>query len=44
MKQGTVKFLGSYPSAYGSAEVQEANRDGVAAADAWLSGLRGRIL
>ncbi|MGB1681300.1 MAG: prephenate dehydratase [Acidimicrobiales bacterium] len=44
MKQGTVKFLGSYPSAYGSAEVQEANRDGVASADAWLSGLRGRIL
>ena len=43
MKQGTVKFLGSYPSAYGTAEVQEANRDGVAAADDWLADLRGRI-
>ena len=43
MKQGTVKFLGSYPSAYGTAEVQEANRDGVAAANAWLADLRTRI-
>lgn len=43
MKQGTVKFLGSYPSAYGTAEVQEANREGVAQADAWLSDLRTRI-
>ena len=43
MKQGTVKFLGSYPSAYGTAAVQEANRDGVAAANAWLADLRTRI-
>jgi len=43
MKQGDVKFLGSYPSAYGTTEVQEANRDGVAAADAWLDALRGQI-
>ncbi|MEM9464527.1 MAG: prephenate dehydratase [Actinomycetota bacterium] len=43
MKQGTVKFLGSYPSAYGTAEVQEANRDGVAAANAWLTDIRSRI-
>ena len=43
MKQGDVKFLGSYPSAYGTTEVQEANRDAVAAADAWLDALRGQV-
>jgi len=43
MKQGEVKFLGSYPSVYGATEVQEANRDGVSAADAWLEAMRSRI-
>ena len=43
MKQGNVKFLGSYPSAYGSAEIQEANRDGVSSADTWLADIRSRI-
>ena len=43
MKQGTVKFLGSYPSAYGTAEEQEVNREGVAAADDWLADLRAHI-
>ena len=43
MKQGAVKFLGSYPSAYGTAEEQEINRDGVAAADDWLAALRNQI-
>ena len=43
MKQGNVKFLGSYPSAYGAAEVQEANRDGIAHADRWLEALRNQI-
>ena len=43
MKQGAVKFLGSYPSAYGTIEEQEVNRDGVAAADEWLVGLRDQI-
>lgn len=43
MKQGRVKFLGSYPSAYGSEEVQQVNRDGVGEADTWLADLRDRI-
>ena len=43
MKQGNVKFLGSYPSAYGSAEIQEANRDGMSSADTWLADIRSRI-
>ncbi len=43
MKQGRVKFLGSYPSAYGTQEEQASNRDGVGEADTWLSELRSRI-
>jgi prephenate dehydratase len=43
MKQGLVKFLGSYPSAYGTTEVQTANRDGVRDASDWLDELRSRI-
>lgn len=43
MKQGDVKFLGSYPSVFGPSEIQEANRDGIAAADDWLEALRARI-
>ncbi len=42
-KHGRVKFLGSYPSAYGSAEVQSSNRAGPAEGDAWLADLRARI-
>ncbi len=43
MKQGDVKFLGSYPSAYGTTEEQVDNRDGVADADTWLTALRNQI-
>jgi len=43
MKQGNVKFLGSYPSAYGTSEQQEFNREAVQNADRWLSSLRERI-
>ena len=43
MKQGRVKFLGSYPSAYGSSSQQAANRDGVTEASTWLDGLRGQV-
>ena len=43
MKQGAVKFLGSYPSAYGTTEEQEVNREGVVNADSWLDGLRRQI-
>jgi prephenate dehydratase len=43
MKHGRVKFLGSYPSAYDTAEVQNSNRAGVAEGDEWLAGLRSRI-
>jgi prephenate dehydratase len=43
MKTANVKFLGSYPSAYGSDDEQEVNRAGVAEAAAWVDDLRGRI-
>lgn len=43
MKHGQVKFLGSYPSAYGTSEQQEANRDGVRDAADWIDELRRRI-
>ena len=43
MKAADVKFLGSYPSAYGSSDEQSTNRSGVASAQAWLDGLRARI-
>ncbi len=43
MKQGSVKFLGSYPSAYGTTKEQEVNREGVANADNWLADLRASI-
>jgi len=43
MKHGRVKFLGSYPSAYGTADEQESNRSGVSEADSWLDGLRNQI-
>jgi prephenate dehydratase len=43
MKHGRVKFLGSYPSAYGTTEEQESNRAGVLEADRWLDDLRGQI-
>lgn len=43
MKHGRVKFLGSYPSAYGTAEEQESNRAGVAEGDRWLDDLRAQI-
>ena len=43
IKQGNVKFLGSYPSAYGTAAIQSKNRDGVTHADAWLAALRDQI-
>jgi hypothetical protein len=38
-----VKFLGSYPSAYGTDDEQVVNRAGVAEAAAWIDDLRGRI-
>lgn len=41
-KHGRVKFLGSYPSAYGTAEEQENNRAGVAEGDVWLEELRAQ--
>lgn len=43
MKQGNVRFLGSYPSAYGTAEQQTTNREGVSSADTWLADLRSQI-
>jgi prephenate dehydratase len=43
MKHGRVKFLGSYPSAYGTAEEQESNRAGVAEGDRWLDEHRAQI-
>lgn len=43
MRHGRVKFLGSYPSAYGTEEEQKSNRAGVTEADAWLQQLRSRI-
>ncbi|MEQ8841755.1 MAG: prephenate dehydratase [Acidimicrobiales bacterium] len=43
MKHGRVKFLGSYPSAYGTTEEQQSNRDGVVEADDWLAELRAQI-
>ena len=43
MKHGQVKFLGSYPSAYGTEEEQANNRAGVHEAEAWLDALRAQI-
>ena len=44
MKHGRVKFLGSYPSAYGTAEEQKSNRAAVDEADRWLAELRNQII
>ena len=44
MKAAEVKFIGSYPSAYGSSDEQATNRTAVTEADIWLAGLRARIL
>ena len=44
IKAASVKFMGSYPSAYGSHDEQSANRAGVAEADAWLASLRSQIM
>lgn len=38
-----VKFLGSYPSAFGTEEEQENNRVGPGESDRWLSDLRSQI-
>lgn len=43
MKTSNIKFLGSYPSAYGTAEVQSDNRDAVVAADSWVTDLRDQV-
>ena len=43
MKTANVKFLGSYPSAYGTEDEQVVNRAGVAEAAEWIDDLRGRI-
>jgi len=43
VKASDVKFLGSYPSAFGSSDEQADNRAGVASASAWLAELRARI-
>ena len=43
MKHGRVKFLGSYPSAYGTAEEKKSNRAGIAEGDDWLADLRSQI-
>jgi len=44
MKQGNVKFLGSYPSAYGTREQQEVDRQAVSNAEKWIQSLRDRII
>ena len=44
MKTARVKFLGSYPSAYGSDQEQIADRARVVEAEAWVESLRGRII
>ena len=44
MKQGNVKFLGSYPSAYGTREQQEVDRQAVSDAEKWIESLRDRII
>jgi prephenate dehydratase len=43
MKTASVKFLGSYPSAYGTDDQKVINRAGVAEAEAWIEDLRRRI-
>ena len=43
MKQGNVKFLGSYPSTYGTEQEKNTNREAVSNADSWLSGIRAQI-
>ena len=43
-KHGTVKFLGSYPSAAAEGPERRAESDAaVRAADAWLTDIRARI-
>lgn len=42
-RHGRVKFLGSYPSAYGTSEEQASNRRSVLEGDEWLAALRNRI-
>ena len=44
MKTARVKFLGSYPSAYGSDQEQIADRARVVEAEAWVESLRGHII
>ena len=44
MKTASVKFLGSYPSAYGTNAEQVTNRAAVADAEEWLAALRARVL
>lgn len=44
MKTARVKFLGSYPSAYGSDQEQIADRARVVEAEAWVESLRSRII
>jgi len=44
MKQGNVKFLGSYPSAYGTREQQDVDRRAVIEAKEWIRSVRDRII
>ncbi len=44
MKQGNVKFLGSYPSAYGTVEQRDVDRQAVTNAEKWIQSLRERII
>jgi prephenate dehydratase len=43
MKTARVKFMGSYPSAYGTDDEKVVNRAGVAEAATWIEELRSRI-
>jgi hypothetical protein len=43
MKTARVKFLGSYPSAYGSDDEKVVNRAGVSEAATWIEELRSLI-
>ncbi len=44
MKQGNVKFLGSYPSAYGTTEQRDVDRQAVTNAEQWIQSLREKII
>jgi len=44
MKQGNVKFLGSYPSAYGTREQKAVDRQAVSNAKEWIRSVRDRII